>query len=196
MVAEPLMQVTQVVVQGLSILRGRHLVYPRGTLLAGPSRGFSKEVWVDQVQHVVAHHRWRALCLLRNALEFHGDGWRARRLSQRSLQPNVMPGVACPPVGPVGRGSPPAPVLCAAKTTPCPSRVASLIARFPIPCLLHGVRGVLIGLVAGVKLPGPARACGRPVPPSGRGARRQVVLPRSRATPVKTGPALRPRGCP
>ena len=107
-----------------------------------------------------------------------------------------MPGVAFPPVGPVGRGSPPSPVLCAAKTTPCPSRVASLIARFPIPRLLHGVRGVLIGLVACVKLPGHARAFGRPVPPSGSCARRQVVLPRSRATPVKPCPALRPRWCP
>jgi len=55
-----------------------------------------------------------------------------------------MPGVAFPPVGPVGRGSPPSPVLCAAKTTPCPSRVASLVARFPIPRLLHDVRGVPI----------------------------------------------------
>jgi hypothetical protein len=107
-----------------------------------------------------------------------------------------MPGVAFPPVGPVGRGSPPSPVLCAAKTTPCPSRVASLVARFPIPRLLHGVRGVLLGLVAWVKLPGHARAFGHPVPQSGSCARRQVVLPSSRATPVKTCPALRPRWCP
>src|SRR5215475_7597134 len=75
---------------------------------------------------------------------------------------------ALPPVGPVGRGSPPSSVLCAAKTTPCPSRVASLVARFPIPRLLHGVRGVLIGLVAWVKPPDHARACGHPVPQSGR----------------------------
>jgi hypothetical protein len=107
-----------------------------------------------------------------------------------------MPGGAFPPVGPVGRGSPPSPVLCAATTTPCPSRVASLLARFPIPRLLHGVRGVLIGLVAWGKLPGHARAFGHPVPQSGSGARRQVVLPSSRATPVKTCPALRPRWCP
>ena len=38
----------------------------------------------------------------------------------------MMPGVAFPPVGPVGRASPPSLVLCAAKTTPCPSRVAAL----------------------------------------------------------------------
>jgi hypothetical protein len=76
-----------------------------------------------------------------------------------------MPGVAFPPVGPVGRGSPPSPVLCAAKTPPCPSRVASLVARFPIPRLLHDVRGVPCGLMAWVKPPGHARAFGRPVPP-------------------------------
>ena len=76
-----------------------------------------------------------------------------------------MPGVAFPPVGPLGLGSPPSPVLCAAKTTHCPSRVASLVARFPIPCLLHCVRVVPIGLVAWWKPPGHARAFGRPVPP-------------------------------
>jgi hypothetical protein len=72
--AEPLMQVPQVVVQVLSIRRGRHRVYPRCTLLAGQPIGFSKEVVVDHVNHLVAHHLWIALCLVRNALEFHGDG--------------------------------------------------------------------------------------------------------------------------
>ena len=70
-------------------------------------------------------------CLLRHALEFHGYGWGARRLSHRSLQIHVMPGVAFPPVGPVGRGSPPSPVLCAAMTTPCPARGASRVAPLP-----------------------------------------------------------------
>ena len=107
-----------------------------------------------------------------------------------------MPGVAFPPVGPVGRGSPPSPVLCAAKTTPCPSRVASLDVRFPIPRLLHCVRGIPLGLMAWSKPPGHARAFGRPVPQSGNDARRQVVLPRSRVTPLKTCPALRPRWYP
>ena len=107
-----------------------------------------------------------------------------------------MPGGAFPPVGPVGRGSPPSMVLCAAKTTPCPSRVASLVARSPIPCLLPTVRGVPIGLMIWAKPPDHARAFGHPVPQSGNCARRQVVLPSSRATPVKTCPALRPRWCP
>jgi hypothetical protein len=74
-VAEPFMQVPQVVVQVLSILRGRHLVYPRCTMLAGQPIGFQKEGMVDQVKHVVEHHLWIALCLLRNFLEFHGYGW-------------------------------------------------------------------------------------------------------------------------
>jgi hypothetical protein len=116
-----------------------------------------------------------------------------------------MPGVAFPPVGPWDVGSPPSrpgtagsrpSVLWSAKTTPCPSRVASLVARFPIPRLLHGVRGIPLGLVAWVKPPGHARAFGHPVPHSGSCARRQVVLPSSRATPVKTCPPLRPRWCP
>ena len=44
-----------------------------------------------------------------------------------------------------------------------------------------------------VEAPSHARAFGHPVPQSGIYARRQVVLPRSRATPLKTCPALRPR---
>src|SRR5262249_30884087 len=48
-----------------------------------------------------------------------------------------------------------------------PSRVASLGARFPIPCLLRRVRAVPVGLVAGSKPSGHARACGHPVPQSG-----------------------------
>jgi len=134
--------------------------------------------------------------LRRNPLEFWCDGWGSQGLSRRSFPLHVMPGVAFPPVGPLGLGAPPSPGLCAAKTPPCPSRVASLVARFPIPCLLHCVRVVPRGLVAWWKPPGHARAFGRPVPQSGHGARRQVVLPRSRATPLKTCPALRPRWCP
>ena len=75
----------------------------------------------------------------------------------------------------------------------CPSRVASLVARFPIPCVLRWVCGVPYGLVLGLKLPNHARAFGRPVPQSGICARRQRALPSSRVTPVDTCPALRPR---
>ena len=75
----------------------------------------------------------------------------------------------------------------------CPSRVASLVARFPIPCLLQFVRGVPSGLMSGSKLPDHARAFDHPVPQSGNIARRQMALPSSRVTPVDTCPALRPR---
>ncbi|SRR6266487_5120202 len=44
--------------------------------------------------------------------------------------------------------------------------------------------------------PDHTRAFGHPVPHSGSLTRRQVALPRSQATPVKTGPALSPRWCP
>jgi len=128
-----------------------------------------------------------------------GGAWR-RGVSPASLPEvlpaNVMPGVAFPPVGPVGRGSPPAPGLGAATTPPCPSRVASLVARFPIPRRLHGVRGVPLGRRPWEQPPRHARALGHPVPYSGSGARRQVVLPRSRVPPLQPGPALSPRGCP
>src|SRR5207244_13055687 len=50
---------------------------------------------------------------------------------------------------------------------PCPSRVASLVARFPIRCLLPCVRGVPFGLVARTEAPDCARAFGHPVPHSG-----------------------------
>ena len=50
-----------------------------------------------------------------------------------------MPGLAFPPVGRLGLTSPPSPVLCSAQTALCPSRVASLVARGPIPCLLPRV---------------------------------------------------------
>src|SRR5215510_2046606 len=47
-----------------------------------------------------------------------------------------MPSVAFPPVGRLGLTSPPSSVLCSAKTARHPSRVASLHARSPLPCLL------------------------------------------------------------
>jgi hypothetical protein len=107
-----------------------------------------------------------------------------------------MPGVAFPPVGPVGLSSPPSQVLCSAKTAPCPSQDTSLVARVPIPCLFLCVRGVPLGLVAWSKPPDLARAFGHPVPQSGSLTRRLVALPSSRATPMNACPALRPRWCP
>ena len=50
---------------------------------------------------------------------------------------------------------------------PCPSRVASLVARVPIPCVLPCVCGVPCGLVSQWKPRGHARAFGHPVPYAG-----------------------------
>ena len=77
-----------------------------------------------------------------------------------------------------------------------PSPGASLVARALIPCLLQCVRGIPRGLVVWSKPPDHARAFGHPVPQSGSLTRRQMALPRSRAPPVHTCPALRPRWCP
>jgi len=108
-----------------------------------------------------------------------------------------MPGVAFPPVGPLGLGSPPSQVLCSATTTSLPvsGRFAWSLASRYLACF-RGVRGVPHGLATWWKLPGHARAFGRPVPLSGNVARRQVVLPRSHVTPMHACPALRPRWCP
>jgi hypothetical protein len=107
-----------------------------------------------------------------------------------------MPGGACPPVGPVGLSSPLPRYYAPLRLPLCPSRDTSLGARAPIPCLFLCVRGVPPGLVLWSKLPNPARALAHPVPPAGSVPRRQMALPRSRATPVHTCPALRPRWCP
>ena len=113
----------------------------------------------------LAHH-----CADPGAVPCSGVSWR-RLVSPASL-PEVPPEQryarrCLPSRGSLGRGSPPSPVRCAAQTPPGPSRVASLVARFPIPRLLHGVRGVPIGLMTWSKPPGHARAFGHPVPHSG-----------------------------
>jgi hypothetical protein len=80
---------------------------------------------------------------------------------------DALPDGAFPPVGRLGLTSPPSPVLYAATTALCPSRVASLVARFPIPCVLPCVCGVPCGLVSWWKPLEHARAFGHPVPHSG-----------------------------
>ena len=79
---------------------------------------------------------------------------------------------------------------------PYPSRVASLVARFPIPCALLlcvvSPQGSLSGRSAQTA-PGPL-VTRSPTP--GLWSRRQVAFPRSRVPPLKTCPALRPRWCP
>jgi len=194
--AEPCMPLPPVLGQALGVLLRRDVVHAGGTALLGLVRGFPSDIPVDQVQHGVAPPLRRALGWLRHFLECHGYGWCARRRSPRASQTSGMPGVAFPPVGPVGGGSPPSSVRCAAQTTPCPARVASLVARCPRPCLLPACVVSPSGRGTCWQPPGPARAFGPPVPQAGRCARRQGGLPRSRVTPLTTCPALRPRWCP
>src|SRR5262245_59594327 len=52
-IAQPLVQVPEVVVQVLRVLLGRHLVHPRCTAFTGLSIGFQQELTVNQVKHVV-----------------------------------------------------------------------------------------------------------------------------------------------
>lgn len=75
MVTAPLMQGAEGGGQGLSLLRGRHLVHAWRTGLPGEARGCPKKLPVKQVQHVVAPPRRIALGLFGHPLEFHGDGW-------------------------------------------------------------------------------------------------------------------------
>jgi hypothetical protein len=115
-----------------------------------------------------------------------------------------MPGLAFPPVGPLGLGSPrsrsvhlPRPsVLCAAKTALCPSRVASFVARSPIPCLLPTF--VFLTARRAGEAPSPRQgswSAGTPALPAML-ARRQTALSSSRVPPLSACPALRPRWCP
>ena len=87
-----------------------------------------------------------------------------------------MPGVAFPPVGPLGLSSPPSPVLCSAKTA-----TLSVSRRFTCRSRPD-------------TLPASVRSW---YPPRARGL---VEAPRPRqglwSPPVKTCPALRPRWCP
>jgi len=107
-----------------------------------------------------------------------------------------MPGVAFPPVGPLGLSSPPSQVLCSAKTATLP--ISGRFACRSLPDTLSAllVRVVPSGLMAWARPPDHTRAFGHPVPHSGNVTRRQRALPSSRATPMDACPALRPRWCP
>jgi hypothetical protein len=74
-IAEPLMQVPQMLVQVFGVLLRRDLVHAWGPALPGLVIGFPQELPVDQVKHVVEHHGRMVLGLLCNSLEFHGYGW-------------------------------------------------------------------------------------------------------------------------
>ena len=79
---------------------------------------------------------------------------------------------------------------------PCPSRVASLVARFPIPCVLPCVCGVPYGLVSWWKPRGARQGLWSPGPPIRERRQGDRWLSQVPEFPVKTCPALRPRWCP
>jgi hypothetical protein len=78
-----------------------------------------------------------------------------------------MPGLAFPPVGPMGCGSPPSLVLCAAKTAALP--ISGRFARRSLPDTLPASARSWCPFRAHdqVEAPDHARAFGRPVPQSG-----------------------------
>ena len=78
---------------------------------------------------------------------------------------DALPDGAFPPVGRLGLTSPPSSVLYAATTALCPSRVASLVARFPIPCVLSWFVVSLTGSGPRGKLPGSRQGFWSPGPP-------------------------------
>jgi hypothetical protein len=74
-VAQPLVQVPEILLQVFGILLRLYLVHPRRTVLPGAAIGFPQEVTVNQVKHVVEPHLRIALCLLCKVLVFRGYGW-------------------------------------------------------------------------------------------------------------------------
>ena len=114
-----------------------------------------------------------------------------------------MPGVAFPPVGPVGLGSPPSSVLCVAQTAILP--VSGRVARRSRPDTLPASArsGYPLRAHARVEAPDHARAFGRPVPQSGNMVKERggsptfpsypsVCMPRSQ-TPVVSWALAIPR---
>ena len=71
---------------------------------------------------------------------------------------------------------------------PCPSRVASLVARFPIPCVLPDVCDVPSGLVSWWKPQEHARAFGHPVPQSGNVIKETGGSPKFPSSPCEDMP--------
>jgi len=114
-----------------------------------------------------------------------------------------MPGVAFPPVGPVGRGSPPSSLLCAAQTATLP--LSGCFACRSLPDTLPASVRSWCPLRAHERVEAPvhARAFGRPVPSSGSVVKERdgsptfpsspfVGMPRSQ-TPVVSAARALPR---
>ena len=205
-VAPPLMQVPQGGLQVLGRLRGRYLIHPRRAALTGLTLGCPQDVTGNQVTHVVAHHRRRALW---PAAQFSGVSWirlGARRLSQRSCQKTVMPGFPFPPVGPwdtVPRRPGPdrAPALGTRREDgpwPVSGAFGSRSSPDTVPRLLLRVPVFRTGACERLERPLHARSLvlsGRHSP-TGCSTRTPVALPRFQVPPVTPGTGLRPRWCP
>src|SRR5215472_14794759 len=107
-----------------------------------------------------------------------------------------MPGVAFPPVGPLGLSSPPSPVLCSAKTATLPvsGRFAcrSLPDTLPTsvcswcPSRAHDL----------VEVPRPRQGLWSPGPPFREFDKETRGSPKFPSSPCEDMPSLRPRWCP
>ncbi len=134
--------VGEVRLQGFRLCRRGHPIDSRRRLLAGPVLGFPQPVEVPQVGQRRAHQRGRLARLLCAPLECRGVGGWPQRASPPASQETVLPGVACPPGGPVGRSSPPSRPAGvahspsgrrAATTATTPSRRPAVVPRAPRP---------------------------------------------------------------
>ncbi len=165
--AQALVEVVEVLVEVFRVLLRSNPVDSWRARLARPVRGLPQKGYVDQVCERRKDAGGIAGGLRCNPLELWCDGWCSHGLSRRAVQLNVMPGVAFPPVGPVGRGSPPSSVLCVAKTAILP--VSGRFARRSLPDTVPASARSWYPLRAHARVEAPdhARAFGRPVPQSG-----------------------------
>ena len=114
------MHVAQGLVKVFGLLLRRHPINPCGTRRARLTVRFPQKVCLNQVGQGREHPVRIVGGLRRKALALWWAGWCSQRLSRRSVQLHVLPGVAFPPVGPLGLSSPPSPVLCSAQTATLP----------------------------------------------------------------------------
>ena len=108
-----------------------------------------------------------------------------------------MPGVAFPPVGSLGLGSPPSSVLCSAKTAPRPSWVASRPLAPPYLVCFLGLCPLPGSLVGGSSTPTPGLLVSRYPYSSGSVGKETTGSPKFPSFPLTTCSALlRPRWYP